>query len=45
MQGLVVLGCMTLVLMILVVQVLIPLGGVSSHPIGPFKVGLIFYFL
>ena len=40
-QSLVILCSMTSVLMIMIVKILISLNGVSSHSIGPFKVGLI----
>ena len=40
-QGPTILRCMTSVLVVLIIQILISFEGVSSHSIGPFKVGLI----
>ena len=39
-QGPAILRCMTSVLMVLIIQILISFGGVSSYSVGPFKVGL-----
>ena len=44
MQRLVVLRCITSVLMILAIEILVSSGGVSSHFVGPLKIGLTLYF-